>query len=83
MTFRAADQESAPSPGRQLVIILGGFGRRLGAADRVDLGVREFFHGERLTCIPLRLWALILVDRDSRITSGCSSENPSSTECVR
>ena len=36
-------------PGRQLVIVLGGLGRRLGAADRVNFGVGKLFHGKRLT----------------------------------
>ena len=49
-------------PGRQLVIILRSFGGRLGAADRVDLGVGKLFHGKRLTVPPLQ--ALILVDRE-------------------
>ena len=48
-------------PGRQLVIVLGGFGRWLGAADRVDLGVGEVFDGKRLT-IPA-LEPVILVHR--------------------
>ena len=53
-------------PGRQLVIVLGGFGRWLGAADRVDLGVGEVFDGKRST-IPA-LEALILVDREDHET---------------
>ena len=34
-----------------------------GAADRLDLGVGEFFHGKRLTVPPLE--ALVLVDREN------------------
>ena len=49
-------------PGRQLVIVLGGFGRRLGAADRVDFGVGELFHGKCLTVTALE--ALVLVHRE-------------------
>ena len=48
-------------PGRQLVIVLGGFGRWLGATDRLNLGVGKVFHCNRLT-IPA-LWALIHVRR--------------------
>ena len=36
-------------PGCQLVIVLCGFGRRLGVADRLDLRVGKLFHGKRLT----------------------------------
>ncbi len=36
-------------PGRQLVIVLGGLGRWLGATDRLNLGVGELFYGKRLT----------------------------------
>ena len=49
-------------PGRQLVIVLCGFGRRLGAADRVDFGVGELFHGKCLMVTALE--ALILVHRE-------------------
>ena len=53
-------------PGRQLVIVLCGLGRWLGAADGVDLGVGEVFDGKRST-IPA-LEALILVDREDHET---------------
>ena len=48
-------------PGCQLVIVLCGFGRWLGAADRLDLGVGEVFDGKRST-IPA-LEPVILVHR--------------------
>ena len=35
-------------PGRQLVIVLCGFGRRLGPTDRLDLSVGKLFHGTAL-----------------------------------
>ena len=58
-------------PGRQLVIVLGGFGRWLGAADRVDLGVGEVFDGKRST-IPA-LEPVILVDREDHQTGPARS----------
>ena len=50
-------------PLRHLVIVLGGFGRWLRAADRVNFGVGELFHGEHLT-FPA-LFAFMLVRRDN------------------
>lgn len=36
-------------PSRRLAIVSCGFGRRLGPADSVDLGVGKLLHGKRLT----------------------------------
>ena len=47
--------------GRQLVIVLCGFGWWLSAAYRLDLGVGEFPYGKRLTVPALRV--LILFHR--------------------
>ena len=49
-------------PGRQLVIILCGFGRWLSAAHRLDLRVGEVFDSNRLTVPALE--ALIFVNRE-------------------
>ena len=49
------------TPGRQLVIVQCGFGRWFGAPDRVDLGVGQVFHSQRLTIPPHQ--AFMLGDR--------------------
>ena len=48
-------------PARQLMIVLSGFSRWLGAADRLDFGVGKVFHRKRLSVPPLD--AAILVYR--------------------
>ena len=62
-------------PDRHLIIVPCSFGRRLGAADRFDLGRGKLFHRKRLTIPPLK--ALLLAQLDNHDSAPPVRDNTS------